>query len=82
MRNMRSFTVTHAPVTDTKPARVRIYDNRYKKRYFASYTHSPSDKSEEVAQAWLVSKGIICSIVTQGKKGFVILTDNFEPIDR
>ncbi len=80
MKNMRSFTITFVPVSNTKPARVRIYDNRYKKRYFASYTDSPSDRSEEVAQTWLLSKGIVCNTLTEGKRGFILLTDNFNPI--
>jgi len=82
MKNMRSFTITFVPWSETKPSRVRIFDNRYKKRYFASFTDSPSDRSEEVAQAWLLKRGITCSILTEGKKGFILLTDNFNEIER
>lgn len=81
MKNLRSFTVTHKPVTNTTPSKVRIYDNRFKKVYFASYYDTPLDRQEEIAANWLKSKGINISILSEGKKGFILLTDNFNPIE-
>ena len=78
MRNMRSFTVTHIPWTNTKPARVRIYDNRNKKYVYASYHETSLDRQEDIAHEYLLKRGIHCTVLSEGKKGFILLTDNFE----
>lgn len=78
MKNMRSFTVTHVPWTNTKPSRVKIYDNRNKKYVYASYTHTKYERQEDVAHEYLLARGINCTILSEGKKGFLLLTDNLE----
>ena len=81
MIHLRSFTVTHKPMTNTKPYMVRIYDNRYKKTYYASYHETKLDRQEDIAQEWLSKRGIICTTLTEGKRGFIILTSSFKPIE-
>lgn len=79
MTNLRSFTVTYLPWTNTKPARVSIYDNRHRKRKIISY-HNDSSKHighEEEAADYLKSIGIRIVYQSQGKKGFILLTRDF-----
>ncbi len=78
MKNLRSFTVTHMPWTNTKPARVKIHDNRNNKYVYVSYTNTKLDRQELVAEEYLVSIGIHCRYLSQNKKGFLLFTDNFE----
>jgi hypothetical protein len=80
MINIRSFNVRYVAQTNTKPARVRIYDNRYKKAVFISYHNSSSDRVEEIAQAYLLTKGITTTHISEDKKGYLLLTSNFEKL--
>lgn len=80
MKNLRSFTVTHKAMTNTKPAKVRIYDNRFQRVYYASYYDTPLDRQEEIAEQWLNKRGVNILYQSQGKKGFILLTDNFNPL--
>lgn len=80
MENLRSFTVTCLPWTNKKPARVKIYDNRNRKGKEIGY-HNGSGKysaHEEIAAEYLESIGIKIIYLSQGKKGFILLTRNFE----
>lgn len=78
MRHLRSFTVTYVPFTNTKPACVRLYDNRYRKQKLIRFTDY--ETVEEVAAEWLRDRGVPVRYFTQGRKGFVLLTDIFEPV--
>jgi hypothetical protein len=78
MKHLRSFTITYLPQTNYKSARVRIYDNRFKVTKIVSYHDSPSDRVEDIALAYLEKIGIHCSILSQARKGQLLLTDNFE----
>lgn len=78
MKHLRSFTITYLPWTETKPARVRIYDNRFRVSKIVSYHDSPSDRVEDIALAYLEKIGVHCTIYSQAKKGHLLLTDNFE----
>lgn len=79
MENLRSFTVTYLPYTNTKPARVSIFDNRHRKRKIIPYHNDSSEHTghEEIAFDYLESIGIVCWYQTQGKKGFILLTKDF-----
>jgi hypothetical protein len=78
MINMRGFTVHYVPWTDRGPARVKIYDNRFHKAVYASYHDNPSDRVEEIAQNYLKQIGIVVTHMAQAKKGFMLLTPDFE----
>lgn len=81
MRNMRSFTVTYVPWSNTKPARVKIHDNRNKKYVYVSYYEHEvheHDGVESVARRYLSSIGINCTVLSEAKRGFLLLTNNFE----
>lgn len=80
MKHLRSFTVTYVPFTNTKPSRVRLYDNRYRKQTHISFTDSKHDSVEQIAAEWLRDRGVPIRYFTQGRKGFVLLTDVFEPV--
>lgn len=79
MTNLRSFTVTYLPWTHTKGSRISIYDNRHKKRKVIS-AHSDFDRHEETAAAYLESIGIRITYLSQGKKGFILLSRNFSTL--
>jgi len=81
MTNLRSFSVNYVPWTNTKPARVRIYDNRNNVYLFIPYFSNEgedNDRVENIAHQYLRTKGIECSYLSQNKKGFLLLTHNFE----
>lgn len=78
MKNLRSFTVTHIGWTNTKPSRVKIHDNRNNVYVYVSCTDTKLDRQEEVAAEYLESIGIKVIAQSQGKKGFLLLTENFE----
>lgn len=67
-------------MTNTKPAKVRIYDNRFQRVYYASYHDTPFDRQEDIAAHWLKQRGIEIIYLSQGKKGFILLTGNFNPL--
>lgn len=79
MANLRSFTVTYLPWTNNKPARVSIYDNRHHKRKIIPYHNGSSEHvgHEEIAADYLKSIGIRIAYLSQGKKGFILLTKDF-----
>ena len=77
MTNLRSFTVRHVPWSDKKPSRVLLYDNRNKKLKYLSYTNTKLDRVEDVAKDYLNSIGIPVPFLSEGKKGFLLLTRNF-----
>lgn len=78
MQNLRSFNVTYVGPTNTKPAKVRVYDNRHQKTVFVPYNDSTFERTDEIAQEFLASKGIITTFISQDKKGFILLTSNFK----
>jgi len=78
MKNLRSFNVLFVGPTNTKPARVRIRDNRFKVTTLVSYHNDISERIEIIANEYLLSKGIVCSFMSQDKKGFILLTNNFK----
>lgn len=78
MKNLRSFTVTYHGWTNTKPSRVKIHDNRNDLYVWVSCHDSKSDRMEEIAREYLEARGIKISYLSQGKRGFILLTYNFE----
>lgn len=79
LENLRSFTVTYMSWTNTKPARVKIYDNRFRICKYISYHYDGMQFTahEEIAAEHLRSLGIPILYRTQGKHGFLLLTRNF-----
>jgi len=67
-------------MTNTKPSRVKIYDNRFKTYRYASYNNTELERQEDIAVEYLEKRGIICEVVSEGKKGFLLLTSNFNPL--
>lgn len=80
MENLRSFTVTYLPWTNTKSARISIYDNRHRKSKIIPYHNEYTTHigHEEIAAAYLKKIGIKISYQSQGKKGFILLTRDFK----
>lgn len=79
MENLRSFTVTHVPWSNTKPNRVKIRDNRHRKTVIIPYPDSSVlDRVETVAEDYLVSIGIHVFYMAEADKGFTLLTRDFK----
>jgi len=77
MKNLRSFTITAMAWTETKPSRIKIYDNRNRRGIIIGYHDSPLDRHEEIAADYLAKIGIKCLYLSEGKHGFLLLTNNF-----
>jgi hypothetical protein len=84
MNNHRIFKITTLPATDTKPARVKISDDRHKKTVILSFANLPGSLSPTLATAksYLESKNIICGgfgELFQGdySAGYIIFSSDF-----
>lgn len=77
LKNLRAFEVTYLPPTNNKGARLAINDLRHKKRKIISFDYEQNDISL-MADAYLKSKGIINLYRCETKKGYILLTENFE----
>ena len=79
MRHVRIFEVKFFGPTNTKGARVGIYDLRNNKRCVVlSYNYSTGNIVEQARQ-WLESKGIECEAVSETFNHKVyLMSDNFE----
>jgi len=84
MNNHRLFKITILPATDTKPARVKITDDRFRKTVVLSFANLPGSLSPTLATAknYLESKNITCSgfgELFQGdcSAGYIIFSSDF-----
>lgn len=77
MDNLRSFTITALPWTNTKPSRIKIYDNRNRRSKIIGYHESTLDRHELIAAEYLQKIGIKCVYLSEAKRGFLLLTNNF-----
>ena len=78
MKNFRIFTTTYVQATAEGSSYVKLYDCRNKVSVKLSTYHSKSDDASEIAEEFLNTKGI--KIIGRGslKKGYALITDNFE----
>lgn len=85
MNNHRLFKITAIAATDTKPARVKIADDRFRKTVILSFSNCPSSVNPllETAKNYLETKKIVCSgfgELFQGdcSAGFIIFSADFD----
>jgi len=86
MKNHRLFKITTLPATDTKPARVKITDDRFRKTVVLSFVNLPESwylsPTLATAKNYLESKNITCGgfgELFQGEcsAGYIIFSTDF-----
>lgn len=75
--NVRVFEITMLHTTNTKGERVKIYDARFNKTKIIPYSYNYNSCKDEGID-YLNSIGINVLFAGENKKGFILLTDNFE----
>jgi hypothetical protein len=76
LKNIRSFEITYISPTNFKGSRISILDNRFKLRVMINYDHN-FNNIYEIALNYLNSIGIKCIYMSEFKKGYLLLTNDF-----
>jgi hypothetical protein len=77
LKNLRAFEIKFIPVTNLRGARVSINDLRHNKRKIIPFDYEQSNIKDMANDYLKFSLGIICLYGCETKKGYIILTDNF-----
>ena len=80
MKRFRLIKVTSIWATNTKPARIKITDTRYKKSKIISYDFESHDIFD-CAKKYLESLGVKIDAEMLDEEGLHYLTESFEPIN-
>lgn len=76
LKNLRAFEIKYISPTNTKGARIGINDLRHNKKRFIAFDYELTN-IKDMANNYLKSLGINCLYSCETKKGYIILTDNF-----
>ena len=74
--NLRGFEIKYISPTDTKGARVSIFDLRHNQRIIIPYDYEENNISE-MAFKFLMGLGIKIIYRLETPKGYMLLSDNF-----
>jgi hypothetical protein len=79
MNHKRIFQAVWIGPTDKRGHRVRITDHRNRRSVVISVPYDDDEHTAAtVAQAFLLTKGIVCDSYGEGKLGYFLTSDNFE----
>ena len=77
IKNLRGFEITYISPTNHRGGRVKIKDLRFNKTKIIPYSYEFNTCKDD-AEVYLKSLNIPCLFACETKKGYIILTDNFE----
>lgn len=78
--NVHVIRVYNIPHSHTKPARMKLFSERFKSGKFLSYTNFNSNRAEENAIEYLTENGFEIIGVGEGEKGMYILSSTFKQL--